>query len=407
MSCASPIILTICFRAHRRNRKKVVSKEAMHYCYMRSLHLPYSTSTLQMQVLLKLSVAIALTFFPCIIPRKGQAQALSDTTQTTVLMVEIEGITPNSAELLTAIQAQLSASQIEIHKTRADNTEYKNISYVETASLLSKNYNAPILFWIQDFPGETTIFFYNTIDAPNHIYRRILKFESTNLSSRFEVVANAVSGLLEESVVTHPKRHAGTSFPSPKGRAFTDPHPTEKPHPKSTSSELSASYRGALFSSDRFSNGIEIGVGFQPGTRLAFNISFTQNLSMNWESDDIRLSVMSRNLSAAIAIRIIMKTVEFRPGILWCTSIRTYTIRASTDTLRIRAPNSEAIHSIVPFISMLWPVHGNIAVLVSMGASISLNETVYQITRIESSEQTMTAPLLVKPTVLLGIMVLL
>lgn len=372
---------------------------------MRSLHLPYSASALLVQVLLKSSVAIALTFFSCIIPLNGQAQTSSETTPTTVLMADIEGITPNSTELFTAIRAQLSASQINIRKISAANTDYKNHSYVETASLLSKNYSAPILFWIRDFPGETTIFLYNAIDAPNHIYRRTLKFESTNLSSRFEVVANAVSGLLEESVVTHTERHANANFPSPGGRAFTDSHPTEKPRTKRDSAELSVSYRGALFSSDQFSNGIEIGVGFHPGTLLVFNISFTQNLSMNWESDDIRLSVMSRNLSAAIAIRMILKTVEFRPGILWCTSIRTYTVRASTDTLRIRAPSSEAIHSIVPFVSMLWTVHGNIAVLVSMGASISLNETIYQITRIKSSEQTMTAPLLVKPTVLLGIVV--
>ncbi|MBN2342564.1 MAG: hypothetical protein JXR45_13800 [Deltaproteobacteria bacterium] len=324
-------------------------------------------------------------------PRYGHATTPSASPAADALMVEIEGVTPDSPELFTAIRAQLSASQLVLRQVTFRRDEYNVATPIPSASLLAKQQNAEMVFWIEDDLHTCTVTFYSTKD-PERVYTRVLILESDNRSSRFEVIANAVSSLLEETIFTFREKPA----PPPKKIEPPTPVPEKNATWPRRRSELFAAYAGALFSPDTACHGVQMGFGVLPAEAIAIDISYTQNLTLRFETDQYRFSITSRNVDVAMAGRLRYHAVELRFGIAYSAGIRSISTESLSDNISPRPNRLNGIHSLTPFLVTAWSLSEHFALLLQLGGAIALNEHDYKIIREDGTQTTVISPFPVK-----------
>lgn len=317
---------------------------------------------------------------------------------TNVLMVEMHGVTPNSPHLYKAIRAQLSASQLTVKQVILTQSEFDISHPLNSALRLASKHNASMVFWIQDDLNICTVYFFTT-DEKNRIFTRVLNIEKSKRTSRFEIIANAVSSLLEETVITH----VDNLKPPPQSRRPQPSSPLKDPAKSHYRPELLVTYLGSIFADHKVTHGVQLGLGFLPSNKIAVNAAFTQNLMLRWETAQYRLSITSRNFDLSFAGRLRRRYFEARVGLAYSASLRSISTDTLASTIFTRPNQKDVIHSLTPFFLVSWIIQKHFSIIASVSSSIALNERDYKILKDDSRTFVVAAPFSVKLIYQLGL----
>jgi len=318
-----------------------------------------------------------------------------------VLMVEIDGLTPDSPELFMAIRAQLSAHPVTIARGRLNRSDFDAFPPQASASRLAGEHSADMVFWIRDGGDTCTVSFFLADPGGGRMTTRFLHLvqeaPAGHQSGRFEVIANAVSSLVDESIREINAR--ADVAPPPSSPA---PPPAAAPEPVNRQYEISAAWAGSVFSRDKLSHGVRIGLGFLPGPHLVVALAYIQHLTLEWNTPRYRLSMASRSIDALLAGRWGRRAFEFRLGLAWAIHLRSRSTASRSASIDPRPDELEAIHSLQPFMSFSFTFLKRFAIATGPGVRLSLNERQYRISRDDGSTTTVVAPYLFQFTWQLG-----
>ena len=320
-------------------------------------------------------------------------------------IVAVDGFTSHSPQLLTAIRAQLSASKIVIRKHTIPMNNFDVDAPGNSLIDVARSVAAPIVFFIRENKNVCTIKLYISGAPQGKFFIRSLEIDSENLTSRFETIANAVSSMLED-----------TSFqpqqaPSQESRTAEATSSTLKKVSDSTKdyySVVALFYRGEIFTGRRLIHGVGLSVGVSPFPHLVFGISYHHNLSLKWATDSYQFILRSGAVTASFSTRFVKSAFELQPGISWRTTFRSYSVtkleNSSQDSnLQVRRPDSNAVHALEPFCDIAWQFHKGVWLALRAGASVSLNEKKYVVSRRDGSQKNAAEPHRIKPIYMLGV----
>lgn len=328
-----------------------------------------------------------------------------------MLILRIDGVTVHSSQLLKAIRAQLSDTDIQIQEIDIDPDEFSIDTPSNDAAALSELHDSQMIFWIMEDTWSCSVFLYSSGGEFGSLYSRDLRLTSENVSSRFETIANAVSSMVEDVIVNQkitkqqlPSATAGGSRSRqvPPNRVA----PIQTDRSQRYDSEVFTGYSSSYFSRSTLSHGIRAGLGLLLQSKFVADVSFTQNLTMDWSTSEYQFSVLSREFSASLARRAIRGAFEFRFGIAWITSLRSYEMESEINDIIPRQTKINAVHAIAPFFGLAWMLHKHFLVSLAIGSAISLNEKKYDF-GIDNGRDLTTAvkPLILKPFYQVGIVI--
>ncbi|MBN2717609.1 MAG: hypothetical protein JXX14_17285 [Deltaproteobacteria bacterium] len=351
------------------------------------------------------SVASALWIFAFLLiyPWTGHGATADRTAESSAIMLKIEGISLNSPELLKAIRAQLSATEIAIREVSVPQNRFDLEAPTTGAATVSKRYDAQMVFWILDRDDTCVVSIYISGKPEGSIHTRRLNLASDNHATRFETIANAVSSMLEDTIVAEESTLA---------QSKSSPQETFRPLPRPATvvqkkyhSELFAAYSGSVFADRTFTHGVQAGLGFLLHSKYVAGIAFTQNSTLTFETNAYRFSVMTRDISAGMARRVVRGPLEFRAGLEWRTSLHSYANESVDGSISIQRPESGAIHSVTPSLSGGWVFKTGFIMILRLGSGIALNEKKYLISRAAAAPDVVLKPYIVKPMLQLGLII--
>ena len=317
------------------------------------------------------------------------ASGLSETEELpSVIILEIPEVTPYDNDLYRAIRAQLSATPIVLRRLSLSEAQFQTDDAARSTAMLAAEQQAAMVFWIQDDGSVCTLFFYIATEKPPRIRRRVVDLVSESRPSRFEVIGNAAASIVEASLTGAAATQKSDPPPPPRQKS--------EPPKKRNRMELFADYAGTLFSPGRTAHGVQLGWGFLPTDHTAVNMSYTQSLPLTWDTPQYSLTLTPHVVNASLAGRLVSGAVDFRLGIAWSLDLRTYSTRSDAETITPRRGAADGIHSLGPFISIVFTVIGRFGIKLGVSADIALNERNYLISRDDGSDVAVQEPFLTK-----------
>ena len=293
-------------------------------------------------------------------------------------MLELADETVNSPQLFVAIRAQLAASLSDIHQLALPASEFNLSNPLQDAAALAAEHESQMVFWVQIRDDLCTISFYFAEDG-TRLYVRQLHLTADSTATRYEVVANAVSSLIEETVFS--LREEQKESRSLSASTAQQRPPQSKVVRTSRAVELRALYRGSVFSESKLMHGVEFGLGILANRHLVVGLGYTHGFATEWQADSYRFSITSKYINAAITGRLYAGATEIRIGLAYITQIRTLSTSSRTDEITPRHLDTNAIFGIMPSVDATWRITGNFSMAAGVGASIAFNERGYLISR--------------------------
>jgi hypothetical protein len=310
-----------------------------------------------------------------------------------VLMLELADVTVNSPQLFMAIRAQLAASMSDIHQVELQASEFNLSNPLQDAAALADEHESQMVFWVQIRDDLCTISFYFAEDVAR-LYVRRLHLTADNTATRYEVIANAVSSLIEETVFSLREDQNGSR--SLSASTAQQRPPRSKVVRTSRGVELRALYRVAVFSRSKLMHGIEFGLGIIANQHLVVGLGYTHGFAAEWQADSYRFSITSKYVNAAITGRLYAGATEIRVGLAYITEIRTLSTSSRTEEITPRRLDTNAIFGIMPSVDAIWRITGKFSMATGLGASIAFNERGYLISRDDGTTYFVTDPYSVK-----------
>jgi hypothetical protein len=342
-----------------------------------------------------------VSLLTCLVATPCRAQDNAEKTLPKVLMIEFQESTSYNSGLFQAIRAQLSAAPLILD--RIDLADEKTITAdpLEGASTLASENGAAMVFWIED--KETCrMFFYIPGPEGGRINSRTLELDLNSNWSRYQIIAIAVASMVEGLLVTHrlvPTTPARKPLPEVAPAAETEKVATRRKW-----FEISAAYSGSLFAAAMVTNGACLGLGVRPVEHFVIAASFTQNAPVRVETQEYRLTLVSRNVEVFAAGRVLINSVEIRIGVAWSMDLRTDSTTFKSDKIDAASDGFKGIHALLPFVSVEWRFSERIGVFSRVGAGLAFNDTIYKIERTDGVTEEL-VPFLAKLSYQLGLLV--
>jgi hypothetical protein len=356
------------------------------------------TSTMGSRVRIGCAICILLLVAAFTVPCRAEKAPLNVSPK--VLMVQSQ----NDEGLYKAIRAQLSASSLILNRVELDGGQAGSAVTLKSAARSARENGAAMVFWIED--NETcTMYFYLPDSSGGRFNTRSLNLDLSSSSSRFEVIALVAADIIEELLISH------NSKPKPRPPAQMQRQETisiAKRDEKVKSRrlfEIFAAYTGSLFAESKASHGILLGLGILPIDRLVLAASFTQNLPLRSQDDEVRLTIVSRQVEVLAAGRILIKPVDIRMGLAWSIDLRTVSATSVTGTIRARSDKFMGVQSLAPFVSAAWIFSERIGLFARVGVNLAVNDTVYNVSHPDLTKTDVLDPFIAKLTYQLGLLV--
>ncbi len=303
-----------------------------------------------------------------------------------VIMLEVYGLTPYDTVLYQAIRAQLSASPLILDRVGLD---YKNdfvVNPIENASRLAKENDAAMVFWIED-KESCRLFFYISDRNGGSLNNRTLELKLDSSWSRYQVIALAAGGMIEELLVKYnvkPVTPVDETKTEEKSIDVTPLIKEKKEYAETKRFEIVAAYGGVLFVADRIINGGCLGMGVRPIKNLVIAAAFTMNVPLSFKTEEYRLIIESRNVEVSTAAVINTKSFDIRFGAAWTIDLRSFSTTFSAETIEKKPDGFKGVNSLLPFVSAELKFNERVGIFGRVGASFALNDTVYKIERPET-----------------------
>jgi hypothetical protein len=297
--------------------------------------------------------------------------------RSTVLLIEYKGSTVDNDALFKAVQAQLSGAPLTLKRLYIDPNHTSYALGEETALHNVKEHGADMAVWVEEKEDFRVYFYIPEAEGRKLVFTRTINPKSDSRTGRYDVIAIAVSAMVEGLLITH-----GIS-PEHKVEPLSQPPmPIKKETPVQRRKwlELFASYTGTHFATDMVIHGATLGLGFLPMDHAAVTASYTQNVPAHFKNNDLTLEFVSRMVSVSAAGRIRYKSLEFRIGAAWTIDLRSFSAAGILSTVEAEPSGFRGVHSLSPFISIAWIFNDRIGLFGNLGAAVMLNETTYKIT---------------------------
>ena len=310
-----------------------------------------------------------LLFFAA--PVSGQTAASEHSPR--VLFMERPGAEPSDAALFTAIRAQLSVASMAIVRVAPTAPGEAIPDLYASAPRLANEHRADLVFWIED-NDPCKIHFYVPDDTGGQFSTRTIEVDSSNPSSRYDVIA-VVAAIAIEGLIS----------PRPPEPPTSDPK--QVPQPKKAVErpprrfEIDAAYAGSLTAAEMLSHGGTLGFGGFPLRRLFVAVSYSHFAPTVFTNEALQIQLISRQLEVHAAVRLLPSPFEIRLGVSYCADFRSYSTTARDDTIHTRQDDFNAVHSLAPFLSIAWTYRDRIGIFGRAGVSLAFNETVFRIRR--------------------------
>lgn len=321
-------------------------------------------------------VLLVASLFPVVCLAQGEVEK----TLPKILMVEIQGTPPYDPGLYQAIRAQLSAAPLLLDRIDLADANVITADPLQGASTLAEENGAAMVFWIED--NETCrMFFYLPGPDGGRINSRTLDLNLNSDWSRFQTIAIAAASMVEGLLVTHRLQPItpAPKPPPPIGSSFE----TNQGETKRKWFEISAAYAGSLFATELVTHGVCLGLGVHPFEHFVLGASFTQNGPLRVETDEYRLTLMSRNVEVSTTGRLLINSLEIRLGVAWTMDLRSISTTFISEKIEAKPDDFKGVHSLLPFVSLAWNFSEIIGIFGRVGAGFALNDTIYKMERID------------------------
>lgn len=309
------------------------------------------------------------------VPCRGQS-AGDDEQLPKVVMIDQYGPHPPDAGLYKAIRAQLSAAALILERVELPEEPAMTDDPEQKASRLAEEQRAAMVFWIED--AETCrMYYFIPDDTGGRITSRDLDIDLTSRASRNEVIAVVASSMIEGLLISRNLRASENTEEEP---------PLEAPVGRRKWVELAMAYSGTLVAPQMVSHGGTTGLGVFPVERLVVGASVVLSYPQKFVDEELRLRAFSVQLEITAAGRLLIRPVEIRLGLAWFADFRSLAAESRSDTIEPRPEKRITVYSLVPFFCLGWAYRDRFGPFGRLGASLSLNETTYRVSREEPTD---------------------
>jgi hypothetical protein len=301
--------------------------------------------------------------------------------------MEYDGSTFDNTALFHAIEAQLSGLPVVLIRTKPVLDKAVGETLEEIAFKAAMEHRASMVIWIEEEADFQVRFLIPDSLGTRQVFTRTIDPKSNSKNSRYDVIAIAVSGMVEGLLGTRRTLPEKNNVPLQKTEAEPGNSTSnlsgenQTTGPKKKWLELFAAYTGTFFSQNMVSHGATVGLSLLPRDHAVLAVSFTQNVTMQSRAYDVTLRLASRAISVQAAFRMTVRSLELRMGAAWTIDLRSYASTANSDTVETDPDGFRGVHCLGPFVSLAWVFNDRIGLFGMMSATIALNETTYKATR--------------------------
>ncbi|MBN2717377.1 MAG: hypothetical protein JXX14_16105, partial [Deltaproteobacteria bacterium] len=235
--------------------------------------------------------------------------AQTDSSPTVILLTPAQTAPDKVASgksdaLVTAIRAQLSALPIHLNTRQYEADGSVDGNPWDAARNAAVMYGARVVFWVVQTGSQITVNFHLPDDAREKYRVRVLEVPSDDPDTRFETIAVAVASTLEGLLDEVESAEVAESEP-PRLQPARLPRPPYTQGPRRALVEVAIAYTGQVVAPNAINQGGHIRLGITPHQSLHVSIGFTQFMSMEADTDVLRLQVQTRHLDVGICAEIL------------------------------------------------------------------------------------------------------